>query len=697
MKNLRVFKGFSKFTQNLLFFMVIGLLIISCENNIPTPEQKYVEKPTASPTGGHYTSAQNVILSCNTYGAEIYYTLDGSTPTTSSIKYTSPITINESKTLKAIAVKTGMVNSEILAVEYIITLPGHVERPMASPTGGHYTSAQNVVLSCDTHGADIYYTLDESTPTTSSIKYTSPITINESKTLKAIAVKTGMVNSEILAVEYIITLPGHVERPMASPTEGSYTSAQNVILSCNTYGAEIYYTLDGSTPTTSSIKYTSSIIINESKTLKAIAVKTGMINSEILELHYIININITYTVSFNSDGGSSVSTQYVINNSKATVPSTPTKNISAGLYLGKILPAHTFLGWFNGEEEWDFNTPISKNITLKAKWELSGEGPIVLSGGNSLTQVITYINNVNNPLIYTYVINNDASYSGGTNINRAEVDLTIIGLGGQRTITLSSAIILSGGGSLTLGQYVTLSSPSSSSQPIIGFTMGVTKLNMKTGSRITGGTTNGIGTVFIGNGELNMEGGEIIGNTDTAVSDSGGPGPTGNPAVYVSGVLRMSGGRIINNTNTETEGVGKDVRVSGSLILSGNAEIGNVVLSGGSNLDISGNSKINRLDLRSSSSSNPTITINSGWTGSNIGLNFWNYLGNASIALCIDQWLGKTVIRAADNYNLTTSDINKFILGNFYTYESNSRKTQAIGSNHTIVNNGEGIGKLMQK
>ena len=66
-----------------------------------------VATPTFSPAGGRYADAQTVAISCTTTGAAIYYTLDGSTPTASSTPYTSALTISETTTVKAIAIKDG--------------------------------------------------------------------------------------------------------------------------------------------------------------------------------------------------------------------------------------------------------------------------------------------------------------------------------------------------------------------------------------------------------------------------------------------------------------------------------------------------------------------------------------------------------------------------------------------------------------
>lgn len=76
--------------------------------------------PTFDPAGGTYIGAQDITISSATEGATIYYTIDGSTPSTSSTKYTEPITISANKTLKAIATKSGMNNSAVISADYTI-------------------------------------------------------------------------------------------------------------------------------------------------------------------------------------------------------------------------------------------------------------------------------------------------------------------------------------------------------------------------------------------------------------------------------------------------------------------------------------------------------------------------------------------------------------------------------------------------
>lgn len=87
-----------------------------------TPSPETTAALTFSPNGGTFTEAQSVTISCATKGAEIYYTLDGSEPTADSAKYTAAVSIPESKTLKAISVKDGVL-SDVVSADFTINIP----------------------------------------------------------------------------------------------------------------------------------------------------------------------------------------------------------------------------------------------------------------------------------------------------------------------------------------------------------------------------------------------------------------------------------------------------------------------------------------------------------------------------------------------------------------------------------------------
>ena len=79
-----------------------------------------VATPTFSPSAGEVELNTNVTISCATDGAAIHYTVDGSTPTTSSATYTAPVAITTAMTIKAIAVKDSYKNSEVATASYTI-------------------------------------------------------------------------------------------------------------------------------------------------------------------------------------------------------------------------------------------------------------------------------------------------------------------------------------------------------------------------------------------------------------------------------------------------------------------------------------------------------------------------------------------------------------------------------------------------
>jgi Domain of unknown function (DUF1929)/Chitobiase/beta-hexosaminidase C-terminal domain/Glyoxal oxidase N-terminus len=223
--------------------------------------------PVFSPRAGTYTSTQSVTITDSTAGAAIYYTTDGTTPTTSSSLYSGPITVSSTKGFKAIATAPGYSKSAVTSASYTIAVP----TPIFTPKGGTYTSVQSITITDSMPGASIHFTTDGTTPTTASNLYGGPITVLTTQTIKAMAVASGYSNSAVNSATYTIAAAS----PVFSPKGGTYTSAQSVTVTDSTPGAVIYYTTDGSTPTTSSKQYSGAIDVSSSQTLKAIAVASG--------------------------------------------------------------------------------------------------------------------------------------------------------------------------------------------------------------------------------------------------------------------------------------------------------------------------------------------------------------------------------------------------------------------------------------
>jgi len=265
-----------------------------------TPATASVATPTFAPKPGTYTSDQSVTIADATPKSAIYYTTNGATPTTASTKYTGPVTVAHSETLKAIATVLGDANSAVSSATYTI----EVATPAFAPAAGSYEKAQSVKITDSTPNATIYYTTNGATPTTASAKYAAPISVKMSETLKAIAVVSGDTNSPVATGAYDILIAA---TPAFSVTAGIYNSVQKVSLSDKTPGATIYYTTDGSIPTTASAKYTSAIPVGTTETVRAIAAAAGFATSAVATASYQIILEtvihaFNYGVNGSTDG-----------------------------------------------------------------------------------------------------------------------------------------------------------------------------------------------------------------------------------------------------------------------------------------------------------------------------------------------------------------------------------------------------------
>jgi len=147
-----------------------------------------VATPMITPNGGTFSDSVSVSLTTTTAGADIYFTLDGSTPTTSSNLYNPPFILTSSAVVKAKAFEDWYTPSAVASASFVISFDT-VATPMITPNGGTFSDSVSVSLTTTTSGADIYFTLDGSIPTTSSNLYNLPFTLTSSAEVKAKAFK----------------------------------------------------------------------------------------------------------------------------------------------------------------------------------------------------------------------------------------------------------------------------------------------------------------------------------------------------------------------------------------------------------------------------------------------------------------------------------------------------------------------------
>ena len=214
-------------------------------------------------------------------GFDILYTTDGSTPggattdtvTTTSTPSTPEIEVTGTYTVKAVVARYGYILTEIASLP--VGIPD-------DPTITLPTDCNNLVQMASSE-SPVYYTLDGTTPDDNSTLYIGPLALNEDATIKAIAYN-GTLHSDVTTVNYT---PSYTLKP---------TISRNGINITISGAGTIYYTDDGTTPTTGSTVYTGPITLTDgsgSITFKAVA-KDGSkglscVAEMTVKLGYLIN------------------------------------------------------------------------------------------------------------------------------------------------------------------------------------------------------------------------------------------------------------------------------------------------------------------------------------------------------------------------------------------------------------------------
>lgn len=184
-----------------------------------------------------------------------------------------------------------------------------------------------------------------------------------------------------VAVMAANALKADLQAPHISLEEGTYYRTKTVELTTETADADIYYTLDGSKPTTNSEKYTEAISISDSATLKAVTVKRGVLYSPVSKADYVIS-----RVHGKSDGGSDSSkpskpsvVEYTVSfdlNYEGATGAPESQTVKKGETVAMPDdPEHenfAFMGWHTSSEKVDYfdfqNSSVTSNITIYAHW-----------------------------------------------------------------------------------------------------------------------------------------------------------------------------------------------------------------------------------------------------------------------------------------------------------------------------------------
>ena len=277
----------------------------------------------------------NVTITSVTSGATIYYTTDNTDPATSGTRqeYTFAFALGTATKIKAIAIKDGFTDSDQ-------ALYSSTKCQVPTITLNKADGLTTITAHADDTGAKIYYTIDGTTPTTSSTEYTEPFTLSvDAIAIKAIAAFAADGKDASPVAEQTLT---KLAPPTFSKSDATVTINKPTKESDGTTdlegseAASVYYNLNNNNPTTSSTLYSSAITLPvdfNQTTIKAIAYKSGYIKSDVASQS--IEKCATPTIINNGDGTVTLSCaiegatiRYTISTTE-TAPDDPTKNSTA--------------------------------------------------------------------------------------------------------------------------------------------------------------------------------------------------------------------------------------------------------------------------------------------------------------------------------------------------------------------------------
>lgn len=234
-----------------------------------------------APTIRGYSDTHTITISTNDGKGKIYYTLDGSNPTTADRLYTEAFTLTENCTIKAITVNDSLVNSspayyyadDWFRVERVSFIPSFV-------VDGDKTTYK-VCLKTNTEDAVIYYSIgdrDYYNPENNALYADGDsIVLAQDQTVYAIAVRKGYNNS--YWAEFTANLDGCTLSMYDWTTD---QENKKVYFHASVDDAKFYYTIDGSEPTVESLAYDpeKGLDVKGNWEIKVMAAKVGMVNSE---------------------------------------------------------------------------------------------------------------------------------------------------------------------------------------------------------------------------------------------------------------------------------------------------------------------------------------------------------------------------------------------------------------------------------
>ena len=311
--------------------------------------------------------------------------------------------------------------------------------------------------------------------------------------------------------------------------------------------------------------------------------------------------------------------------------------------------------------------PTAAGLYLGAPADLtSASVPIVGIAANDVAAAVDRVildGNENNGA-YTLLLSANVEVDDQQSLNVDNRPLTIIGIGGERTISRTEngvTFSIAQWATVTIGNNITLRGREGNNNPVVTVNTNATFI-MLDGSKITGNVMSGSGDngagVSVANATFHMNGGDITGNTNNGGAFANLS--TGGLSVSGTGQAQLNGGSITGNTGRHDD-----------VLVSANYQ---------TRFRLSGDAKVGKLSLNASASERPSINITSEWTGSvgslSLAANTANFTGTGNTV--IGWWAPPRTVLSG---TVDASVVSKFAVVQFM---NNAGDTQPISPTHVI-------------
>lgn len=248
------------------------------------------EMPAISPPGGIVPPGQAVTITSSQTpdGASVFFTLDGSEPTSDSIPYADGLIVIEADTaVKAVAFYKGLVSPVNTKTFQIGWNPPEIFPPSGEFLAGEEIEATITNSPANNGQGTILFRYIYGGTQSAWTEYTEPISVTETSTVEAKAAGADRESSTVSETyEFVLE---KVTTPEISPAGGFFAELPAVEISCATQDAAIHYTVNGAEPSNSSSIYSGPLILTGSSRVKAFAAKTGMGDSDKVSRAYILD------------------------------------------------------------------------------------------------------------------------------------------------------------------------------------------------------------------------------------------------------------------------------------------------------------------------------------------------------------------------------------------------------------------------